>query len=155
MRNTEIRCKNTKKNVNTQIINVKILIFNKIFCFQVERRMKCISLLFRLSDSYNFPASLTSRFRKTVQNGSFLKLYIPTTLKFDRKAENPPLAPFTSVLHKEQSAATVCIRQHALAETDENNRYNPTRVCHKSVTHKPLIISLIPQHYNLIFFIST
>ena len=49
-----------------------------------------------------------------VHNGSFLKLYIPTTLKFDRKAENPPLAPFTSVLHKEQSAATVCIRQHAL-----------------------------------------
>ena len=41
-----------------------------------------------------------------VHNGSFLKLYIPTTLKFDRKAENPPLAPFTSVLHKEQSAAT-------------------------------------------------
>ena len=117
--------------------------------------MKCISLLFRLSDSYNFPASLTSRFRKMVHNGSFLKLYIPTTLKFDRKAENPPLAPFTSVLHKEQSAATVWIRQHALAETDENNRYNPTRVCHKSVTHKPLIISLIPQHYNLIFFIST
>ena len=114
MRNTEIRCKNTKKNVNTQITNVKILIFNKIFCFQVERRMKCISLLFRLSDSYNFPASLTSRFRKMVHNGSFLKLYIPTTLKFDRKAENPPLAPFTSVLHKEQSAATVCIRQHAL-----------------------------------------
>ena len=114
MRNTEIRCKNTKKNVNTQITNVKILIFNKIFCFQVERRMKCISLPFRLSDSYNFPASLTSRFRKMVHNGSFLKLYIPTTLKFDRKAENPPLAPFTSVLHKEQSAATVCIRQHAL-----------------------------------------
>ena len=114
MRNTEIRCKNTKKNVNTQITNVKILIFNKIFCFQVERRMKCISLLFRLSDSYNFPASLTSRFRKMVHNGSFLKLYIPTTFKFDRKAENPPLAPFTSVLHKDQSAATVCIRQHAL-----------------------------------------
>ena len=120
MRNTEIRCKNTKKNVNTQITNVKILIFNKIFCFQVERRMKCISLLFRLSDSYNFPASLTSRFRKMVHNGSFLKLYIPTTLKFDRKAENPPLAPFTSVLHKEQSAATVCIRQHALAETEDS-----------------------------------
>ena len=114
MRNTEIRCKNTKKIVNTQITNVKILIFTKIFCFQVERRMKCISLLFRLSDSYNFPASLTSRFRKMVHNGSFLKLYIPTTFKFDRKAENPPLAPFTSVLHKEQSAATVCIRQHAL-----------------------------------------
>ena len=114
MRNTEIRRKNTKKNVNTQITNVKILIFNKIFCFQVERRMKCISLLFRLSDSYNFPASLTSRFRKMVHNGPFLKLYIPTTLKFDRKAEIPPLAPFTSVLHKEQSAATVCIRQHAL-----------------------------------------
>ena len=114
MRNTEIRCKNTKKNVNTQITNVKILIFNKIFCFQVERRMKCISLPFRLSDSYNFPASLTSRLRKMVHNGSFLKLYIPTTFKFDRKAENPPLAPFTSVLHKEQSAATVCIRQHAL-----------------------------------------
>ena len=76
--------------------------------------MKCISLPFRLSDSYKFLASLTSRFRKTVHNGSFLKLYIPTTLKFDRKAENPPLAPFTSVLHKEQSAATVCIRQHAL-----------------------------------------
>ena len=49
-----------------------------------------------------------------VHNGSFLKLYIPSTLTFDRKAENPPLAPFTSVLHKEQSAATVCIRQHAL-----------------------------------------
>lgn len=114
MRNTEIRCKNTKKNVNTQITNVKILIFTKIFCFYVERRMKCISLPFRLSDSYNFPASLTSRFRKMVHNGSFLKLYIPTTLKFDRKAENPPLTPFISVLHKEQSAATVCIRQHAL-----------------------------------------
>ena len=28
-----IRCKNTKKNVNTQITNVKILIFTKIFCF--------------------------------------------------------------------------------------------------------------------------
>ena len=114
MRNTEIRCKNTKKTVNTQITNVKILIFNKIFCFQVERRMKCISLPFRLSDSYKFLASLTSRFRKMVHNGSFLKLYIPTTFKFDRKAENPPLAPFTSVLHKDQSAATVCIRQHAL-----------------------------------------
>lgn len=76
--------------------------------------MKCISLPFRLSDSYKFLASLTSRFRKMVHNGSFLKLYIPTTLKFDRKAEIPPLAPFTSVLHKEQSAATVCIRQHAL-----------------------------------------
>ena len=76
--------------------------------------MKCISLPFRLSESYNFLASFTSRFRKMVHNGSFLKLYIPTTLKFDRKAENPPLAPFTSVLHKEQSAATVCIRQHAL-----------------------------------------
>ncbi|EFB35894.1 hypothetical protein PREVCOP_04799 [Segatella copri DSM 18205] len=75
MRNTEIRCKSTKKNVNTQIKNVKILIFTKIFCFQVERRMKCISLLFRLSDSYNFPASLTSRFRKMVHNGSFLKLF--------------------------------------------------------------------------------
>ena len=123
MRNTEIRCKNTKKNVNTQITNVKILIFNKIFCFQVERRMKCISLLFRLSDSYNFPASLTSRFRKMVHNGSFLKLYIPTTLKFDRKAENPPLAPFTSVLHKEQSAATVCIRQHALNGGLAEQRY--------------------------------
>lgn len=82
--------------------------------------MKCISLLFRLSDSYNFPASLTSRFRKTVHNGSFLKLYIPSTLKFDRKAEIPPLAPFTSVLHKEQSAATVCIRQHALADTEDS-----------------------------------
>ncbi len=82
--------------------------------------MKCISLPFRLSDSYNFPASLTSRFRKTVHNGSFLKLYIPSTLKFDRKAEIPPLAPFTSVLHKEQSAATVCIRQHALAETEDS-----------------------------------
>lgn len=123
MRNTEIRCKNTKKNVNTQITNVKILIFNKIFCFQVERRMKCISLLFRLSDSYNFPASLTSRFRKMVHNGSFLKLYIPTTLKFDRKAENPPLAPFTSVLHKDQSAATVCIRQHALNGGLAEQRY--------------------------------
>ena len=123
MRNTEIRCKNTKKNVNTQITNVKILIFNKIFCFQVERRMKCISLLFRLSDSYNYPASLTSRFRKMVHNGSFLKLYIPTTLKFDRKAENPPLAPFTSVLHKEQSAATVCIRQHALNGGLAEQRY--------------------------------
>ena len=123
MRNTEIRCKNTKKNVNTQITNVKILIFNKIFCFQVERRMKCISLLFRLSDSYNFPASLTSRFRKMVHNGSFLKLYIPTTFKFDRKAENPPLAPFTSVLHKEQSAATVCIRQHALNGGLAEQRY--------------------------------
>lgn len=33
MRNTEIRCKSTKKNVNTQITNVKILIFTKIFCF--------------------------------------------------------------------------------------------------------------------------
>lgn len=120
MRNTEIRCKNTKKNINTQITNVKILIFTKIFCFKVERRMKCISLPFRLSDSYNFPASLTSRFRKTVHNGSFLKLYIPSTLKFDRKAEIPPLAPFTSVLHKEQSAATVCIRQHALAETEDS-----------------------------------
>lgn len=54
--------------------------------------MKCISLPFRLSDSYNFPASLTSKFRKMVHNGSFLKLYIPTTLKFDRKAEIPPLA---------------------------------------------------------------
>ena len=54
-----------------------------------------------------------------VHNGSFLKLYIPSTLKFDRKAEIPPLAPFTSVLHKEQSATTVCIRQHALAETEE------------------------------------
>ena len=123
MRNTEIRCKNTKKIVNTQITNVKILIFNKIFCFQVERRMKCISLLFRLSDSYNFPASLTSRFRKMVHNGSFLKLYIPTTLKFDRKAENPPLAPFTSVLHKDQSAATVCIRQHALNGGLAEQRY--------------------------------
>lgn len=82
--------------------------------------MKCISLPFRLSDSYKFPASLTSRFRKTVHNGSFLKLYIPSTLKFDRKAEIPPLAPFTSVLHKEQSAATVCIRQHALAETEDS-----------------------------------
>lgn len=82
--------------------------------------MKCISLPFRLSDSYNFPASLTSKFRKTVHNGSFLKLYIPSTLKFDRKAEIPPLAPFTSVLHKEQSAATVCIRQHALAETEDS-----------------------------------
>lgn len=81
--------------------------------------MKCISLPFRLSDSYNFLASLTSRFRKTVHNGSFLKLNIPSTLKFDRKAEIPPLAPFTSVLHKEQSAATVCIRQQALAETEE------------------------------------
>lgn len=123
MRNTEIRCKNTKKNVNTQITNVKILIFNKIFCFQVERRMKCISLLFRLSDSYNFPASLTSRFRKMVHNGSFLKLYIPSTSKFDRKAENPPLAPFTSVLHKDQSAATVCIRQHALNGGLAEQRY--------------------------------
>ena len=123
MRNTEIRCKNTKKIVNTQITNVKILIFTKIFCFQVERRMKCISLLFRLSDSYNFPASLTSRFRKMVHNGSFLKLYIPTTLKFDRKAENPPLAPFTSVLHKDQSAATVCIRQHALNGGLAEQRY--------------------------------
>ena len=82
--------------------------------------MKCISLPFRLSDSYNFPASLTSRFRKTVHNGSFLKLYIPSTLKFDRKAEIPPLTPFTSVLHKEQSAATVCIRQHSLAETEDS-----------------------------------
>ena len=48
-----------------------------------------ISLPFRLSDSYNFPASLTSRFRKTVHSGSSLKLYIPSTLKFDRKAESP------------------------------------------------------------------
>ena len=55
-----------------------------------------------------------------VHNGSFLKLYIPSTLTFDRKAENPPLVPFTSVLHKEQSAATVCIRQHALAETEDS-----------------------------------
>ena len=71
--------------------------------------MKCISLPFRLSDSYNFLASFTSRFRKMVHNGSFLKLYIPTTLKFDRKAEISPLAPFTSVLHKEQLVATVCM----------------------------------------------
>lgn len=82
--------------------------------------MKCISLLFRLSDSYNFPASLTSRFRKTVHNGSFLKLYIPSTLKFDRKAGFLAFAPSTSVLDKEQSAATVCIRQHALAETEDS-----------------------------------
>ena len=93
--------------------------------------MKCISLPFRLSDSYNFLASFTSRFRKTVHNGSFLKLYIPSTLKFDRKAEIPPLAPFTSVLHKEQSAATVCIRQHALAETEDNNSF----LCYISTSH--------------------
>ena len=82
--------------------------------------MKCISLLFRLSDSYNFLASFTSRFRKTVHNGSFLKLYIPSTLKFDRKVGFLAFAPSTSVLDKEQSAATVCIRQHALAETEDS-----------------------------------
>lgn len=110
MRNTEIRCKNTKKNVNTQITNVKILNFTKIFCFKVERRMKCISLPFRLSDSYNFPASLTSRFRKTVHNGSFLKLYIPSTFKFDRKAWFLAFEPSTSVLDKEQLSATVLLK---------------------------------------------
>lgn len=82
--------------------------------------MKCISLPFRLSDSYNFLASLASRFRKTVHNGPFLKLYIPTTFKFDRKAGFLAFAPSTSVLDKEQLAATVCIRQHALAETEDS-----------------------------------
>ena len=82
--------------------------------------MKCISIPFRLSGSYNFHASLTSRFRKTVHNGSFLKLYIPSTLKFDRKAEFLAFAPSTSVLDKEQSVATVCIRQHALVETEDS-----------------------------------
>ena len=81
---------------------------------------KRISLPFRLSDSYNFPASLTSRFRKTVHSGSSLKLYIPSTLKFDRKAGFLAFAPSTSVRDKEQSAATVCIRQHALAETEDS-----------------------------------
>lgn len=82
--------------------------------------MKCISLPFRLSDSYNFPASLTSRFRKMVHNGSFLKLYIPSTLKFGRKAGFLAFAPSTSVRDKEQLVATVYIRQHALAETEDS-----------------------------------
>lgn len=47
------------------------------------------------------------------KNGSFLKLYIPSTLKFDRKAGFLAFTPSTSVLDKEQSVATVCIRQHA------------------------------------------
>lgn len=66
--------------------------------------MKCISLPFRLSDSYNFLASFTSRFRKTVHNGSFLKLYIPSTLRFDREAGFLAFTPSTSVLDKEQIA---------------------------------------------------